>query len=171
MWSVSQVIKKFMICLWFTGCWQIPEGKECQPSSCISDLPPRQNNTHFCCCSGYMCNVRFMDVYNPPKHTTTTAQAAHVAFGMLVFVWHFLEKQCFLLVMLVWSCHGLYMSITHIYTHVWNWWCGVEMHTLIPTLKCYAVICQWHIHIHAQRSITFFLLMCHKFVCLPVKKK
>uniref|UniRef100_A0A0B7B5C8 receptor protein serine/threonine kinase n=1 Tax=Arion vulgaris TaxID=1028688 RepID=A0A0B7B5C8_9EUPU len=61
------------------GCWLISEGKDCKQTNCTSNQPPRQNNTHFCCCTGYMCNLQFQDVYKPAEHTTSITHMAPVA--------------------------------------------------------------------------------------------
>ncbi|KAK7480963.1 hypothetical protein BaRGS_00027778, partial [Batillaria attramentaria] len=50
-------------------CW-IGEPDQCMSGTCVSSMEPK-NNSHFCCCSGDMCNVNFTDGYNPADHTTT----------------------------------------------------------------------------------------------------
>ncbi|GFR65451.1 receptor protein serine/threonine kinase [Elysia marginata] len=63
------------------GCWLSSDKALCMSDTCGSKLPPRQNNTHFCCCHGHKCNAQFSNVYDPCKHkpsilppTTTRSQ-------------------------------------------------------------------------------------------------
>ncbi|RWS08423.1 bone morphogenetic protein receptor type-2-like protein, partial [Dinothrombium tinctorium] len=55
------------------GCWDASSDEDCLSEKCVSNKKPAKalNNTKFCCCSGYMCNVNVTDGYNSSIDTQT----------------------------------------------------------------------------------------------------
>lgn len=66
---VSDARNRSRVSILKQGCW-IGEPDQCMSGTCVSNIEPK-NNSHFCCCSGDLCNVNFTDSYNPAQHTTT----------------------------------------------------------------------------------------------------
>ncbi|XP_049955024.1 bone morphogenetic protein receptor type-2 isoform X2 [Schistocerca serialis cubense] len=56
------------------GCWEVSGKSDCIQTKCIADKPSAaRNNSRFCCCSGNLCNVNFIDDYVMPTEDITTA--------------------------------------------------------------------------------------------------
>ncbi|XP_076309930.1 kinase protein wishful thinking [Tachypleus tridentatus] len=49
------------------GCWENAGSRDCDSPECVSKKKPTKptNNTKFCCCTGYLCNVNFTHDYDP----------------------------------------------------------------------------------------------------------
>ncbi|XP_076437402.1 uncharacterized protein LOC143276663 [Babylonia areolata] len=70
LWNSGVHNNKSTVSVLKQGCW-IGEANVCKQGGCVSSMAPK-NNSHFCCCSGDMCNLNFTDGYDPAAHTTTT---------------------------------------------------------------------------------------------------